>query len=46
VSYFNKLFKDEYGCTPKAFRTLATQQGTPADPSQAEPAIPPAETTV
>jgi AraC-like DNA-binding protein len=28
VSYFNKLFKDEYGCTPKAFRSLATQQGT------------------
>jgi AraC-like DNA-binding protein len=26
VSYFNKLFKDEYGCTPKAFRTIATQQ--------------------
>jgi AraC-like DNA-binding protein len=25
VSYFNKLFKEEYGCTPKAFRTLATQ---------------------
>jgi AraC-like DNA-binding protein len=28
VSYFNKLFKDEYGCTPKAFRSLATQQDT------------------
>ncbi|WP_371866077.1 helix-turn-helix domain-containing protein [Duganella radicis] len=25
VSYFNKLFKDEYGCTPKAFRSLALQ---------------------
>ncbi|WP_157200825.1 AraC family transcriptional regulator [Massilia sp. Root351] len=24
VSYFNKLFKEEYGCTPKAFRSLAT----------------------
>jgi AraC-like DNA-binding protein len=23
VSYFNKLFKEEYGCTPKAFRSLA-----------------------
>ncbi|SFV16555.1 helix-turn-helix domain-containing protein [Pseudoduganella namucuonensis] len=23
VSYFNKLFKEEYGCTPKAFRTLS-----------------------
>jgi len=25
VSYFNKLFKEEYACTPKAFRTLASQ---------------------
>jgi AraC-like DNA-binding protein len=25
VSYFNRLFKEEYGCTPKAFRTLAPQ---------------------
>lgn len=31
VSYFNKLFKEEYGCTPKAFRSLATQQGNPAE---------------
>lgn len=23
VSYFNRLFKEEYDCTPKAFRTLA-----------------------
>ncbi|CAN7359894.1 AraC family transcriptional regulator [Pseudoduganella sp. LjRoot289] len=23
VSYFNKLFKEEYSCTPKAFRSLA-----------------------
>jgi len=22
VSYFNKLFKEEYGCTPKSFRSL------------------------
>jgi AraC-like DNA-binding protein len=28
VSYFNKLFKEEYGCTPKAFRAHATQPGT------------------
>ncbi len=28
VSYFNKLFKEEYGCTPKAFRTLAARRGT------------------
>ncbi|MQA18485.1 AraC family transcriptional regulator [Rugamonas rivuli] len=26
VSYFNKLFKEEYDCTPKAFRSVATQQ--------------------
>lgn len=31
VSYFNKLFKEEYGCTPKAFRSLATQQEQPAE---------------
>ena len=24
VSYFNKLFKEEYGCTPKVFKTVAT----------------------
>jgi len=34
VSYFNKLFKEEYGCTPKSFRTLADQQDPPADPAQ------------
>ncbi|WP_198117067.1 helix-turn-helix domain-containing protein [Massilia rhizosphaerae] len=32
VSYFNKLFKEEYGCTPKAFRTLAAQQDQAAPP--------------
>jgi AraC-like DNA-binding protein len=38
VSYFNKLFKEEYGCTPKTFRTvtgrpeikLDTKPGSPA----------------
>lgn len=30
VSYFNKLFKEEYGCTPKAFRALSSQQEQPA----------------
>ena len=30
VSYFNKLFKEEYGCTPKAFRSISTQQENPA----------------
>lgn len=24
VSYFNKLFKNEYSCTPKSFRSLNT----------------------
>lgn len=24
VSYFNKLFKEEYSCTPRAFRTLSS----------------------
>jgi AraC-like DNA-binding protein len=32
VSYFNKLFKEEYGCTPKAFRALAAQGEQPASP--------------
>jgi AraC-like DNA-binding protein len=31
VSYFNKLFKEEYGCTPKAFRSLSTQAEAPAE---------------
>ena len=34
VSYFNKLFKEEYGCTPKAFRALAAQGEQPASPVQ------------
>ncbi|SFV13272.1 helix-turn-helix domain-containing protein [Pseudoduganella namucuonensis] len=42
VSYFNKLFKEEYGCTPKAFRA-ATQQGKPAGQSAAEPPVPPVD---
>ncbi len=33
ISYFNKLFKEEYGCTPKAFRSLAAQPKAPAEPS-------------
>ncbi|KQW93665.1 hypothetical protein ASC94_13775 [Massilia sp. Root418] len=47
VSYFNKLFKEEYGCTPKAFRSLATQQPAPAAcPAEAaaEPAAEPSST--
>jgi len=34
VSYFNKLFKEEYGCTPKTFKSLyegKTQQSPPAN---------------
>ena len=31
VSYFNKLFREEYGCTPKAFRTLAIQPAGSAE---------------
>ncbi|MEO7495500.1 MAG: AraC family transcriptional regulator [Massilia sp.] len=30
VSYFNKLFKEEYGCTPKVFRSISAQQSAPA----------------
>jgi AraC-like DNA-binding protein len=31
VSYFNRLFKEEYGCTPKAFRMVALQQPPASD---------------
>jgi AraC-like DNA-binding protein len=33
VPYFNKLFKEEFGCTPKAFRTLASQQQQQEQPA-------------
>ena len=36
VPYFNKLFKEEYGCTPKAFRNIAAQQEKPADSAPPE----------
>lgn len=36
VSYFNRLFKEEYGCTPKTFRTLAPRQAPPGEPAPAE----------
>ncbi|MBW8898769.1 MAG: helix-turn-helix transcriptional regulator [Massilia sp.] len=36
VSYFNKLFKEEYGCTPKAFRTLAPQPAPAAESAPAD----------
>lgn len=31
VSYFNKLFREEYGCTPKVFKTMRGQPAIPAD---------------
>ena len=33
VTYFNKLFKEEYGCAPKTFRTLSQQH----EPASAPP---------
>ncbi len=38
VSYFNKLFKEEYGCTPKSFRSLASQQQPACEPATADTA--------
>jgi AraC-like DNA-binding protein len=40
VSYFNKLFKEEYGCTPKVFRNLAAQPKAPSGHDPARPANP------
>ncbi len=31
VPYFNRLFKEEYGCAPKAFRSLSTRREQPAE---------------
>lgn len=31
VSYFNKLFKEEYGCAPKAYRSLSVRQEKPVE---------------
>jgi AraC-like DNA-binding protein len=33
ISHFNKLFKEEYGCTPGVFRSVATQPAAPAEPA-------------
>ena len=33
VPYFNKLFKEEFGCTPKSFRLMAAQQPQPEQPA-------------
>jgi AraC-like DNA-binding protein len=32
VPYFNKLFKQEYGCTPKAFRDIYSEEPSDSDP--------------
>ena len=40
ISYFNKLFKDEFGCTPKSFRMLATQQRQQDQPGDSAPSEP------
>ncbi|SFV17650.1 helix-turn-helix domain-containing protein [Pseudoduganella namucuonensis] len=42
VPYFNKLFKEQYGCTPKAFRSLSARQHQPAATSSPE-VSPPSE---
>jgi AraC-like DNA-binding protein len=41
VPYFNKLFKNEFGCTPNAFRTLAAQRPRQqaADSAPVEPPL-------
>ncbi len=40
VSYFNKLFKEEYGCTPKDFRALASQQKQESSAAPPDSSIP------
>ena len=37
VPYFNKLFKEEFGCTPKSFRALAAQQRQQEQPADSGP---------
>ena len=37
VPYFNKLFKEEFGCTPKSFRILAAQQRQQEQPAVSAP---------
>jgi AraC-like DNA-binding protein len=34
VSYFNKLFKEEYGCTPGAFRRHGSRSAAPGAPAR------------
>lgn len=35
TSYFNRIFKEEYGCSPRQFRDLAARSETPAEHSPA-----------
>lgn len=44
VPYFNRLFKEEYGCPPKSFRSLAVQQRQQESPADSTPSESPAET--
>jgi len=37
VPYFNKLFKEEFGCSPKQFRMLAAQQRQQEQPADSAP---------
>ena len=37
VPYFNKLFKVEFGCTPKSFRILAADQRQQEQPAVGAP---------
>jgi AraC-like DNA-binding protein len=37
LPYFTKLFKEEYGCTPTVFRSLATQPESSSGPAQGLP---------
>ena len=36
VSYFNKLFKNEYGCSPKTFKSVYPQKNTGASEKSSE----------
>jgi len=36
-SYFNRLFKEEYGCSPREFRNLTSRSETPSEHNPANP---------
>jgi len=38
ISYFNKLFKEEYGCTPKMFKSVAPRSDKQPDSDVTTPA--------